>query len=87
MIIPGEIEGTLTFLGVSHDLRTTAFLLPTAAAAQLSSRSLARAAGQAAVQGADQSVDQRAGQQPGGQAARHQLVETVDLGLQPDRAF
>lgn len=92
MIIPGEIEGALTFLGVSHDFEnhrilvadsgggSTELVVGTLAgqpAAQDAGQSAGQSAGQPAAQGAGQ---QLGGQQLGGQQLDINFVESVDLG-------
>lgn len=78
MIIPGEIEGALTFLGVSHDFENHRILVADSGGGStelvvgtLAGQPLAQAAGQSAAQ----SVDQHAGQQ-----LDINFVESVDLG-------
>ncbi len=95
MIIPGEIEGALTFLGVSHDFENHRILVADSgggstelvvgtllgqAAVQSAGQSATQVAGQSAVQGAGQSATQAAGQQPSGQQLDINFVESVDLG-------
>lgn len=78
MIIPGEIEGALTFLGVSHDFENHRILVADSGggSTELVVGTLAgQPAAQAAGQGAGQSTDQRAGQQ-----LDINFVESVDLG-------
>ena len=88
MIIPGEIEGALTFLGVSHDFENHRILVADSGGGS-TELVVGTLAGQPATQGAGQSVgqsvDQRAGQQLGGQQSAGQqldinFVESVDLG-------
>ena len=83
MIIPGEIEGALTFLGVSHDFENHRILV-TDSGGGSTELVVGTLAGQPATQGAGQSVgqsvDQRAGQQLGGQQLDINFVESVDLG-------
>lgn len=79
MIIPGEIEGALTFLGVSHDFENHRILVADSGGGS-TELVVGTLMGQAAAQGADQSADQRAGQQPGGQQLDINFVESVDLG-------
>ena len=88
MIIPGEIEGALTFLGVSHDFENHRILVADSGGGS-TELVVGTLAGQPATQGAGQSVgqsvDQRAGQQLGGQQLGGQqldinFVESVDLG-------
>ena len=75
MIIPGEIEGALTFLGVSHDFENHRILVADSGGGS-TELVVGTLAGQPAAQGA--------GQQLGGQGAGQQLdinfVESVDLG-------
>lgn len=78
MIIPGEIEGALTFLGVSHDFENHRILVADSGGGStelvvgtLAGQPVAQGAGQ----GAGQSTDQRAGQQ-----LDINFVESVDLG-------
>ena len=83
MIIPGEIEGALTFLGVSHDFENHRILVADSGggSTELVVGTLAgQPAAQGAGQGAGQSTDQRAGQQLGGQQLDINFVESVDLG-------
>lgn len=78
MIIPGEIEGALTFLGVSHDFENHRILVADSGggSTELVVGTLAgQPAAQGAGQGAGQSTDQRAGQQ-----LDINFVESVDLG-------
>ena len=78
MIIPGEIEGALTFLGVSHDFENHRILVADSGggSTELVVGTLAgQLAAQGAGQGAGQSTDQRAGQQ-----LDINFVESVDLG-------
>ena len=87
MIIPGEIEGALTFLGVSHDFENHRILVADSGggSTELVVGTLLR---QAATQGVDQSatqdvgqpVDQSTDQQIGGQQLDINFVESVDLG-------
>ena len=78
MIIPGEIEGALTFLGVSHDFENHRILVTDSGGGStelvvgtLTGQSAVQSAGQSA----GQSTDQRAGQQ-----LDINFVESVDLG-------
>ena len=88
MIIPGEIEGALTFLGVSHDFENHRILVADSGggSTELVVGTLAgQSAAQSASQSTGQSVDQHAGQQPGGQQLGGQqldinFIESVDLG-------
>jgi len=83
MIIPGEIEGALTFLGVSHDFENHRILVADSGGGS-TELVVGTLAGQPATQGAGQSaaqsVDQHAGQQLGGQQLDINFVESVDLG-------
>ena len=83
MIIPGEIEGALTFLGVSHDFENHRILVADSGGGS-TELVVGTLAGQPAAQGAGQntgqSMDQRAGQQLGGQQLDINFVESVDLG-------
>lgn len=83
MIIPGEIEGALTFLGVSHDFENHRILVADSGGGS-TELVVGTLAGQPATQGAGQSVgqsvDQRVGQQLGGQQLDINFVESVDLG-------
>lgn len=74
MIIPGEIEGALTFLGVSHDFENHRILVADSGGGS-TELVVGTLMGQAAAQGAGQSVDQ-----PGGQQLDINFVESVDLG-------
>lgn len=82
MIIPGEIEGALTFLGVSHDFENHRILVADSGGGStelvvgtLAGQAAAHSAGQTAVQGTGQSATQAAGQQ-----LDINFVESVDLG-------
>jgi len=82
MIIPGEIEGALTFLGVSHDFENHRILVADSGGGStelvvgtLAGQSAAQGAGQTAVQGTGQSATQAAGQQ-----LDINFVESVNLG-------
>lgn len=88
MIIPGEIEGALTFLGVSHDFENHRILVADSGggstelvvgtlAGQSAAQDAGQSAGQPAAQGAGQ---QLGGQQLGGQQLDINFVESVDLG-------
>ena len=88
MIIPGEIEGALTFLGVSHDFENHRILVADSGGGS-TELVVGTLAGQPAAQGAGQntgqSTDQRVGQQLGGQQLEGQqldinFVESVELG-------
>ena len=83
MIIPGEIEGALTFLGVSHDFENHRILVADSGGGSTElvvGTLVSQLAAQSAGQGAGQSTDQRAGQQLGGQQLDINFVESVDLG-------
>lgn len=92
MIIPGEIEGALTFLGVSHNFENHRILVADSGGGstelvvgtllgQAVTQSSAQLATQDASQPADQSTDQQLeGQQLGGQQLDINFVESVDLG-------
>lgn len=71
MIIPGEIEGAITFLGVSHDFENHRILV-----ADSGGGSTELVVGTLVGQPADQG----AGQQLGGQQLDINFVESVDLG-------
>ena len=71
MIIPGEIEGALTFLGVSHDFENHRILVADSGGGS-TELVVGTLAGQSAAQGA--------GQQLGGQQLDINFVESVDLG-------
>lgn len=71
MIIPGEIEGALTFLGVSHDFENHRILVVDSGGGS-TELVVGTLAGQPVVQGA--------GQQLGGQQLDINFVESVDLG-------
>ena len=82
MIIPGEIEGALTFLGVSHDFEDRRILVADSGGGStelvvgtLAGQAAAHSAGQTAVQGTGQSATQAAGQQ-----LDINFVESVNLG-------
>ena len=78
MIIPGEIEGVLTFLGVSHDFENHRILVADSGGGSTElvvGTLVGQSAAQGAGQGAGQSTDQRAGQQ-----LDINFVESVDLG-------
>ena len=75
MIIPGEIEGALTFLGVSHDFENHRILVADSGGGS-TELVVGTLAGQLAAQGAGQS----AGQQLEGQQLDISFVESVDLG-------
>lgn len=76
MIIPGEIEGALTFLGVSHDFENHRILVADSGGGS-TELVVGTLAGQPAAQGAGQ---QLGGQQFGGQQLDINFVESVDLG-------
>ena len=87
MIIPGEIEGALTFLGVSHDFENHRILVADSGGGStelvvgtLAGQPVVQGAGQSAGQSEAQSVDQYAGQQLGGQQLDINFVESVELG-------
>ena len=82
MIIPGEIEGALTFLGVSHDFENHRILVADSGGGStelvvgtLAGQLVTQGAGQSAGQSEAQSVDRHAGQQ-----LDINFVESVDLG-------
>lgn len=79
MIIPGEIEGALTFLGVSHDFENHRILVADSGGGS-TELVVGTLVGQSAAQGAGQSTDRRAGQQLGGQQLDINFVESVELG-------
>lgn len=83
MIIPGEIEGALTFLGVSHDFENHRILVADSGGGS-TELVVGTLAGQPAAQGAGQSAGQPAaqgaGQQLGGQQLDINFVESVELG-------
>ena len=83
MIIPGEIEGALTFLGVSHDFENHRILVADSGGGS-TELVVGTLVGQSATQGAGQSAGQPAaqgaGQQLGGQQLDINFVESVDLG-------
>ena len=76
MIIPGEIEGALTFLGVSHDFENHRILVADSGGGS-TELVVGTLAGQPAAQGAGQ---QLGGQQSVGQQLDINFVESVDLG-------
>lgn len=76
MIIPGEIEGALTFLGVSHDFENHRILVADSGGGS-TELVVGTLIGQPAAQGAGQ---QLGGQQFGGQQLDINFVESVDLG-------
>ena len=71
MIIPGEIEGALTFLGVSHDFENHRILVADSGGGS-TELVVGTLTGRPAAQGA--------GQQLGGQQLDFNFVESVDLG-------
>lgn len=81
MIIPGEIEGALTFLGVSHDFENHRILVADSGGGS-TELVVGTLAGQTAAQGAGQQLggQQLEGQQFGGQQLDINFVESVDLG-------
>ena len=80
MIIPGEIEGALTFLGVSHDFKNHRILVADSGGGS-TELVVGTLVGQAATQGANQSAAQDADQQIEGQQQLDiNFVESVDLG-------
>lgn len=81
MIIPGEIEGALTFLGVSHDFENHRILVADSGGGS-TELVVGTLAGQPAAQGAGQQLggQQLGGQQLGGQQLDINFVESVDLG-------
>lgn len=80
MIIPGEIEGALTFLGVSHDFENHRILVADSGGGS-TELVVGTLAVQTATQGADQSAAQDADQQIEGQQQLDiNFVESVDLG-------
>lgn len=76
MIIPGEIEGALTFLGVSHDFENYRILVADSGGGS-TELVVGTLTGQPAAQGAGQ---QLGGQQLVGQQLDINFVESVDLG-------
>ena len=76
MIIPGEIEGALTFLGVSHDFENHRILVADSGGGS-TELVVGALIGQPAAQGAGQ---QLGGQQLEGQQLDINFVESVDLG-------
>ena len=79
MIIPGEIEGALTFLGVSHDFENHRILVADSGGGS-TELVVGTLMSQPAAQGAGQPTAQGAGQQLGGQQLDINFVESVDLG-------
>ena len=76
MIIPGEIEGALTFLGVSHDFENHRILVADSGGGS-TELVVGTLAGQPVAQGAGQQLE---GQQLGGQQLDISFVESVELG-------
>lgn len=76
MIIPGEIEGALTFLGVSHDFENHRILVADSGGGS-TELVVGTLAGQPAAQSAGQQLE---GQQLEGQQLDINFVESVDLG-------
>ena len=76
MIIPGEIEGALTFLGVSHDFENHRILVADSGGGS-TELVVGTLVGQAAAQSAGQ---QLGGQELEGQQLDSNFVESVDLG-------
>ncbi len=76
MIIPGEIEGALTFLGVSHDFENHRILVADSGGGS-TELVVGTLAGQPAAQDAGH---QLGGQQLGGQQLDINFVESVELG-------
>ena len=81
MIIPGEIEGALTFLGVSHDFENHRILVADSGGGS-TELVVGTLMSQPAAQGAGQQLggQQLGGQQLGGQQLDINFVESVDLG-------
>lgn len=80
MIIPGEIEGALTFLGVSHDFKNHRILVADSGGGS-TELVVGTLAAQTATQGANQSAARDADQQIEGQQQLDiNFVESVDLG-------
>ena len=81
MIIPGEIEGALTFLGVSHDFENHRILVADSGGGS-TELVVGTLVGQPAAQGAGQQLggQQLEGRQLGGQQLDINFVESVDLG-------
>ena len=76
MIIPGEIEGALTFLGVSHDFENHRILVADSGGGS-TELVVGTLAGQPVAQGAGQQLE---GQQLEGQQLDINFVESVELG-------
>lgn len=83
MIIPGEIEGALTFLGVSHDFENHRILVADSGGGS-TELVVGTLAGQPAAQSAGQQLEgqQFGGQQFGGQQLEGQQLEGQQLGGQ-----
>ena len=83
MIIPGEIEGALTFLGVSHDFENHRILVADSGGGS-TELVVGTLAGQPAAQDAGQQLEgqQFGGQQFGGQQLEGQQLEGQQLGGQ-----
>lgn len=80
MIIPGEIEGALTFLGVSYDFENHRILVADSGGGS-TELVVGTLVGQAATQGTGQSATQDSDQQIEGQQQLDiNFVESVDLG-------
>ena len=81
MIIPGEIEGALTFLGVSHDFENHRILVADSGGGS-TELVVGTLVGQSVAQGTNQQFDgqQLEGQQLGGQQLDINFVKSVDLG-------
>lgn len=81
MIIPGEIEGALTFLGVSHDFENHRILVADSGGGS-TELVVGTLVGQSVTQGTNQQLDgqQLEGQQLDGQQLDINFVESVDLG-------
>lgn len=79
MIIPGEIEGALTFLGVSHDFENHRIFVADSGGGS-TELVVGTLASQPAAQGAGQSAAQAVDQLLGGQQLDINFVESVDLG-------
>ena len=78
MIIPGEIEGALTFLGVSHDFENHRILVADSGGGSTElvvGTLVGQPSAQSAGQSADQSANQHAGQQLGGQQLGGQQLD------------
>ena len=79
MIIPGEIEGALTFLGVSHDFENHRILVADSGGGS-TELVVGTLLGQAVAQSSAQPATQDVGQQIEGQQLDINFVESVDLG-------